>query len=171
MSTNIFKRLGAGELTWDVDGTAVIMGPTNGGIMLTNTQNTIPINEDAYGTTPVDAITAGNETKLELTMSKMTAERLAEVHGVQQLTGPVFKFNISVGESLRELAKKIRIKPITNLVTSTTSSEWITIPLASPPLQALEIGFDAQKERVWKVTFMIFPDDSTGNLGNFFSIG
>lgn len=171
MSRNIILNISAGELTWDVDGTPVIMGPTKGGILIKSEMSKVDIMQDGYGDAPYDSITKGRVVNLEMTMSEMTADRLSVIQGVTQTTGPVFTFDNSCGVSLRDAAVKIRIKPIVNLTTSVTASEWLSIYKVSPPLDAFEIGYDDENVRVFKVIFQVFPDDTTGNVGRLYAFG
>jgi hypothetical protein len=170
MSDNIFLRISAGELIWDIDGTPVNMGPTTGGIIVKDEQSTVDIMQDGYGDAPYDSVTKGSVVSLEMTMSNMTTERIAVIHGITQTTGPVFTADNNCGVSLRALAKKVTIKPIVNLVTSTTTSEWLTV-FKCIPIKSFEFAFDDENERLWKVIFKVFPDDTTGNVGRMWAIG
>lgn len=171
MSENIILRVTAGELTWDVDGTPVIMGPTTGGILVKSELSTVDIMQDGYGDAPIDSITKGRVISLEMTMSNMTPERISLIQGITQTTGPVFTFDNSCGVSLRDLAVKVTIKPIVNLVTSVTTSEWLTFFKCSPPIDAFDFAYDDENHRLWKVIFRVFPDDSTGNVGRLYAFG
>jgi hypothetical protein len=171
MSRNIILNISAGELTWDIGGTPVVMGPTTGGVIVKSELATVPINQDGYGDAEFDAVTKGRVVTLEIIMSEMTATRLALIQGVVETTGPVFTFDNSCGVSLRDAAKKITIKPIVNLVTSVTTSEWLSIFKVSPPLDAFEIGYDDGNHRLFKAIFKVFPDDTTGNVGRMWAIG
>jgi hypothetical protein len=171
MSRNILLNVSSGELTWDVGGTPVVMGPTKGGIMFKSELSTVPILQDGYGDAEFDAVTKGRVVTLEINMSEMTAARLSLIQGVVASTGPVYTFDNSCGVSLRDVAKKITIKPIVNLVTSVTTSEWFSVFKVSPPLDAFEIGYDDENQRLWKAIFKVFPDDSTGNVGRLYAFG
>lgn len=171
MSRNIILNISAGELTWDIGGTPVIMGPTVGGILVKSELSKVDIMQDGYGDAPFDSVTKGRVVSLEMTMSEMTATRLSLIQGVTETTGPIFTFDNNCGVSLRDLAKKITIKPIVNLVTSVTTSEWLSFFKVSPPLEAFELGYDDENHRLWKVIFQPFPDDSTGNVGRLYAFG
>lgn len=171
MSRNIFLNLTAGELTWDIGGTPIIMGPTKGGIMFKSELSTVDIMQDGSGDAPFDSVTKGRVVTLEINMSEMTASRLALIQGVTETIGPVFTFDNSCGVSLRDVAKKITIKPIVNLETSVDSSEWQSVLKCSPPLDVFEFGFDDENQRLFKAIFKVFPDDATGNIGKLYKIG
>lgn len=171
MSRNIILQLGAGEVNWDGAGDNVNLGPFTGGVMFKSALSKVDIMQDGYGDAPYDSITKGRVVTLELTMREMTATRLALIQGCTQTTGPVFTFDSNCGVSLRDAAKEIIIKPMTNLVVSTTNTEWITIFLCSPPLDAFEIGYDDENQRLWKVIFQPFPSAATGTVGKLFKIG
>lgn len=171
MSRNIILNVSSGELTWDVDGTPIVMGPTDGGILFKSELSTVPINQDGYGDAEYDAVTKGRVTSLEINMREMTVERLGLIQGCTVTTGPIFTFDNSCGVSLRDLAVKIRIKPIVNLVTSVTTSEWLNIFKVSPPLDVFEFTYDDENKRLWKAILKVFPDDTTGNVGNLYAFG
>jgi hypothetical protein len=171
MSRNIILNISAGEANWDSAGDNVNLGPFSGGILLKSELSKVDILQDGYGDTPYDSITKGRVVSLELTMREITATRLALIQGCTETTGPVFTFDSNCGVSLRDAAKELIIKPMVNLVVSTTNTEWITIFKCSPPLDAFEIGYDDENARLWKVIFQVFPDDGTGTVGMLYKIG
>jgi hypothetical protein len=172
MSRNIILPLSAGEVNWDGAGDNVNLGPfSKDQIIFKSELSTVDIFQQGYGDTPYDSFTKGRVASLELTMREMTAARLELIQGCVQSTGPVFTFDSSCGVSLRDAAKEVIIKPMVNLVVSTTNTEWITIFLVSPPIDAFEIGYDDEGERLWKVMFKVFPSAATGTVGKLFKIG
>jgi hypothetical protein len=79
-------------------------------------------------------------------------------------TAPAEKFKLSVksqaGADLLAGAKQLIIKPTDP---AATANDWITIPLAGA-LADPEYTFDSDNERIVNITFVGYPDITTGEL-------
>jgi hypothetical protein len=165
-----YGDLGPATVIWDVDGNAVDLGPTYGGVVFKDDVKYKEIKEDGYGEQPVDAVFTGRIATVTCKMTESSINQLANVIPSSSLAGSVLTVKGSVGTQMRALAKKVTIKRLIDNVVSTTATEWITLllayPIASPNWQ-----FDADNQRITDVTFLAFPSKTTGSIGQTWKIG
>lgn len=150
---------GADMVTFDI---------TKGGIKFQSTTNKQDITVDQYGDTPVKSIMKGRTCECTVPFALQDLEKLSKVVPnstfAKSGTAPGEKFKLSVnaqsGTDLLASAKKLVIKPT---APGTTANDWVTIPLAGAIADS-EMTYDSDNERVQNITFVGYPDITTGEL-------
>jgi hypothetical protein len=150
---------GADLVTFDI---------TKGGIQFTSTTNKQDITVDQYGDTPVKSIMKGRTCQVTVPFALHDLEKLSKVIPnstfTKSGTAPAEKFKLSVksqaGTDLLATAKQLIIKPTDP---QASANDWITIPLAGA-LADPEYSFDSDNERIVNITFVGYPDITTGEL-------
>lgn len=146
------------------------LGKTLGGVKFMYTEESKPVNEDQAGVTNVDEIKVGvSGCSAEVPLSRTSLAILAKVIGGSTYSTTTLKVkNNQVGVSMYDNAKVLILKPIVDGVASTNAAEWLTIGKAYPRVD-MEVIFDRENQRVYKVIFKAFPD--AGNANQLFKIG
>lgn len=138
------------------------LGQTKGGVTFRYTEESKPINEDQKGVTNVDEIKVGaSACEVEVNLTRSSLAQLAQIIGGSSYSGNKLNVTNQVGVSMYDNANALVLKPIVNNVASTNENDWLNIPKAYPKVD-LEIVFDAENQRVYKVMFKGFPNASTG---------
>jgi len=164
------KDLGPASVVWDPDGDNIELNPTFGGVVFTDEVKYKTIGEDGYGETPVDATFIGRECKLVVPMTRSSLAQLSNVIPSSAKTGSTLEVASSVGTQMFADAKEVIVKPLVDNVSSVVTSEWLHIRRAYPISKA-EFKYDVSNQRICEVTFLCFPDDSTGHVGDMWQIG
>jgi hypothetical protein len=141
---------------------------TKGGIQFKATTNKQDITVDQYGDTPVKSIMKGRTCEVTVPFALQDLEKLSKVIPnstfTKSGTAPNEKKKLVVkaqaGTDLLALAKKLVIKPTD---ASATANDWITIPLAGA-IADPEYTYDSDNERIVNITFVGYPDMTTGEL-------
>lgn len=166
----VFGDLGPATVIWDVDGTPVDLGPMLGSVQFTDEPKYKEIREERYGENAVDAVFVGRDVKLVVPMTRSSLAQLEKVVPSLTLAGAVGTAKASVGSQMYANAKKVTVKKVTDGVVSTTATEWLTIFKAYPVTKS-DWKFDASNQRVCDVTFLCFPCQESGVVGNMWKIG
>lgn len=164
-----FGDLGPCAVVWDPDGDNLELNPTFGGVTFTDDPKFKEIREDGYGETPVDATFMGRETKLVVPMTRSSLTQLAAVIPSSTKGASNLVVATSCGTQMFADAKEVIVKPMIDNVPSATPAEWLHIFRAYPIAKSDFKYGDAQ--RTCEVTFLCFPDDTTGNVGDMWRIG
>lgn len=156
--------LGSCEIVFD--GTE--LGKTFGDVIFRSTIVSQPIQEDQAGTTPVDEVITGRTVSVEVPLTRASAEQLSKVIPLSEFddVNGILKVKNPVGVTLKDTAKELILKPIKDNQAETDASKWLVVHKASPR-EDLEITFNNDGQRVYKVTFVAFPDDN----GYLWSVG
>lgn len=165
-----FRDLGPSFVRWDPTGANIDLNPTFGGVKLRDTLLFTDIFEDGQGETPVDAATKGRIVELEVPMTRFSLHQLSEVIEGSTITGTKLEVANAVGNAMYAHAKEIIIKPTEDNVASATTTEW-THYFKCFPVVDQEIIFDNSAQRVAKILFKVFPDQTTANLGKMYRYG
>lgn len=160
------KDLGPCQVLWN----SIDLGPTLGGVTFKEEQHTADIKEDGHGDTPVDAVTTGKITSVEASFTRSSLPQLEAMIKSAVDTATNLKVKNSVGEALYASAKELILKPLVDNVASVTTTEWLHVHKAVP-LGAPELKYDNSGQRVVKVVFKVFPDQTTANVGYIWRMG
>lgn len=145
-----------------IDFNSAELGPTFGDVLFRHIVESRPVLEDQKGVTEVDGVFVGAVCEVEVPLTRTTLAKLATViPGGSYTTGLVTVNNI-IGESRYANAKVLILKPIVDGVAG-PSTTWLTISKASPSVD-LEIVYNNEGQRVYKVIFKGYPDETTGEL-------
>lgn len=164
------KDLGPAIIDWD-SGTELY--PTFGSIVFTSdlAGQARDVMEDGHGDAPVDSIDMGRIVTVAADFSRMEMTKLQDVvHGSSGDSDTLLVPN-KAGNAVYDDAKPIIIKPLTDgNVISTDNTEWINI-FKAYPFEILELGFNKDDQRIFHVTFKVYPDNTSGNVGNLYRFG
>jgi len=158
--------LGSCQILFD----GVDLGKSFGDVIFRSGVASQPIHEDQAGTTPVDEVITGREVTVEIPLTRASVETLAKVVPNSELSGDTLKVKNPVGTTLRDTAKELILKPIKDNEPSADPKTWLTVFKASPR-EDFEIVYNNEGQRVFKVTFVAFPDDTSGNVGYIWKMG
>lgn len=136
---------------------SVDLGATFGGVIFRHTEESNPVKEDQQGNTSVDELKVGVTCEIEVPLTRSSLGQLSKVIGNSTYTGSKLQVGVVVGESLLEKAKVLILKPIIDSVVSTDESTWLTVYKAYPKVD-LEVNYNFDNQRVYKVIFKAFPD-------------
>lgn len=149
------KDLGPCTITWD----GVDLGKSFGGVVFRDGMTKQAVMEDQLGTTPVDHIITGRQCSVDVPMSRTTLAQLAKVMPGASSGGSFVRVRNLTGIACASLAKKLVLAP---LVDGSASSDKLTIFLAYPTPE-IELTFNNESQRVYKVVFNAYPDQTAGN--------
>ncbi len=147
------KDLGPCEVNFD----GVSLGATMGGVIFRHTEESRPVREDQQGVTNVDELKVGVSCEIEVPLTRSSLGQLSKVIGNSTYTGTKLEVGVVVGESLLDHAKVLILKPIIDSVVSTDERTWLTVYKAYPRAD-LELTYNYENQRVYKVIFKAFPD-------------
>lgn len=148
------KDLGPCEVNFD----GVSLGATMGGVIFRHTEESRPVREDQQGVTNVDELKVGVSCEIEVPLTRSSLGQLSKVIGNSTYTGTKLEVGVVVGESLLDHAKVLILKPIIDSVVSTDERTWLTVYKAYPRAD-LELTYNYENQRVYKVIFKAFPDN------------
>lgn len=155
MPESLIKDLGPCNVSFnDVD-----LGKTMGGVIFRDATEERPIMEDQAGTTPVDALITGRTVTVDCPLTRASLAQLVAVIPGASSFGSYIIVNNQAGITKLQNAQKLELIP---LVDGAESSDRLTIFLASPRTD-IEIVFDNDNQRVYKVVFSAFPDSANNN--------
>jgi hypothetical protein len=165
-----FGDLGPATVIWDVDGVALDLGPTLGGVVFTDEAKYAGIKEDGYGDTEVDGVFTGRACSLVVPMTRSQLTQLEKVIPSASVLGTVMTVKASVGTQMEPLAKKVTVKRLIDNVASTDPDEWLTLFKAYPFAKS-DWKFDNTNQRICEVTFLVFPMTTSGHIGEMWAVG
>jgi len=155
----------------DYSGATVVFNKTKGGVIFRYTEFNASIKEDQKGSeTDVDEVSTGAQCSLEVPLTRTQLADLNYLFGNSSQASTYLKVSNPVGEAKFAGAVALIVKPIVNGVVSITTTEWLTIHRASPTID-MELVYNNEGQRVVKVTFKGFPDDASGQVGEFWRAG
>jgi hypothetical protein len=155
MPEALLKDLGPCSITFN----GVDLGKTMGGVTFRDSMNQVEVKEDQAGSTPVDHILTGRTIQVEVPMSRSTLAQLAVVIPGASSFGSYLVVSNHAGIARAASAAMLIISP---LVDGAASADKLTIFKASP-ITDIELAFDNENQRVYKVTFNVYPDADNGN--------
>lgn len=170
-SASPIRDLGPCSVIWDIEGTALELSPTHGGVEFKDDLKTKDINEDGQGDTPVDSVTIGRTVSVVVPMTRSSlAQLIATIKGAALVGTANMHVSNDVGSALFALSKSLTIKPKVNGAVSVVATEWLYIYNAYP-LANLDIKWDNSTQKTAKVTFTCFPSQVSGSIGKMWRIG
>ena len=175
MGSTPIRDLGPCCIVWDPDGDNIELKPCFGTVTFRGEDSAADIFENQHGEAPVDAVFTGRLITLEAPMTRSNLVQLeAVIHDATKHKHlgkyKILKVPNVVGDNMFPLAKEIILKPVLDRVCSATTSEWLHV-FRCYPMAAFEIGYDNSGQRVYNVSFKVFPDDSSGNVGYLWRMG
>jgi len=160
------KDLGPCQVEWG----GVRLGKSHGNVIFRYSEQEKDVFEDGQGDAPVDSILMGATCEVEVPLTRLTLAQLAKVIG----DGTVLSTNLTmvnpVGVSQYDKAEELILKPIVDSTPSVTESQYLSVFKASPRVDA-EITYGRDGQRVFKVIFKAYPNQTTGSVGDLWEIG
>ena len=155
MPEGTLKDLGPCQITFNSIG----LGKTKGGVTFRDSNIQVPVLEDQAGATPVDDIITGRTIEVEVPMSRSTLAQLSAVIPGASDGGSFMLVKNQAGIARAVTAAKLVLQP---LVDGVASGDALTIFLAAPSAD-IELTFDNENQRVYKITFKAYPDSDNAN--------
>jgi len=143
----------------------VDLGASVGSVMFKFNTESRPVKEDQKGVTDVNDILVGiGSCSVEIPMSRTSLANLATVIPGASISSNLLTVNNTniVGKSQYDSAQSLILKPIVDGIAGANTT-WLTLLKAAPNPQ-LEVGFDNENQRIFKVIFKGYPDESTGKI-------
>ncbi len=147
------------------------LGATFGDVVLRSELLGQDIKDDQNGETPVDRVLTGRNVSVEVPFTRLSFETLKTI--IAESVGGTENVevnNLIIGHSQYADAKELILKPIVDGAVSTDEDSWIHL-FKTVPEENLEITFNNSTQRVFKVTFKVFPSQDSGTLGDLYRFG
>jgi len=148
-------------------GAETSLGKTFGGVTVKITDDVVDLKSDQYGTSPEDSVITGTIVEVEMSLAEVAFDELAIALNQDKfgtgLTGGVPGEN-NVGTSLLAAAQSLVLKKYIAGSESTDPVNHITFPAAAVKSD-VELTYDADNQRVLKITFKCFPATVSTNWG------
>ena len=170
MPASPVKDLGPCSVLWDPSGDNVELNPTFGGVIFRSEDALVDILEDGRGTTPIDAVFTGRVVSLEAPLTRTTLAKLNKILPGSVAGASNLKVSTHVGGAMYASAKEVIVKPVVDNVPSVDTSEWLHLHHAYP-VPSFEVTYDNAGQRVFRVTFKVFPSETSGMIGELWRIG
>jgi hypothetical protein len=154
----VLRDLGPCSITYN----SVVLGETFGDVVARYKMESKSIKEDSKGVAEVDAILVGATLEIEVPLSRTTLAQLQKVIPGSTISAAKLDVNSPVGISLYDIAAILILKPIVAGVAGPNTT-WITVAKAAPMVD-LEIVYNNEGQRVFKVLFKCFADSTTGKI-------
>ena len=170
MPTSPILDKGPCEIVWKYgESDAVYLGKTLGDVKLTMETAASDINEDQAGDAAVDAVLTGSVISVEVPLTRLSADQLAEILNTVESSG-VIPIENQIGCSLYDLAHALVIKPLCGNVVSVNPSEWVHL-YKTYPVAGLDLTWNKDTQRIFPVKFKVFVSQDSGFEGLFGTIG
>lgn len=147
-----------------------LLGPSFGNVMFRDEEQGEEVHEDAQGKSAVDEILLGRKVEVEFPLTRATLTQLGVIINESAVAGDIITVSNPIGISLYDAAKELVLKPIVDSVVSTDDTEWITV-FKCAPKTVIEFGYGNEGQRVFKVLFKAFPDQTSGVVGRYWKMG
>jgi len=147
------------------------LGATFGDVVLRSEVLGQDVKEDQNGETPVDRVLTGRNVSVEVPFTRLGFDTLKTI--IAESVGGTDNVevnNLVVGHTQYADAKELILKPIVDGAVSTDEDSWIHL-FKTVPEENLEITFNNSAQRVFKVTFKVFPSQDSGTLGDLYRFG
>lgn len=159
--------IGPCEVTWDYEGTNLIITPYLGKVSLRMADAVTDVHIDGQGVAPIESFFEGTTVELEVPMARSRLDQLAETIGYASMGVPaangLILLNVA-GIEMSGNAKPIVIKPVCNGVPDAAKRTW-TLLHKCHPYRDFELGWDRSGQRVHMVKFKVLATAKGGGGG------
>jgi len=149
----MFSNHNIGPATLVFDGVA--LGETYGGLVVSYRETTAKAMTDKTGETPREEVVTGQEGRITGALTEATLAQIAKLTG-GTVDGTGLEILNRIGKNLVADAAILIIKPIVEGVVSTTDTDWVYVPKASPR-PVFELPFRLAEQKVWGFEFVAHP--------------
>lgn len=162
-------ELGPCSVKFGTLGSEVDLGKTFGGVVVKMSDDSVDLKSDQYGSSAEDTVITGTTCEVELSLAELDFDTIAtalnqDIFGATNAPKGVLGEN-KVGLSLLSVANALKITKYVGGAESTSAADTITFPKAAA-VANVELQYDAENQRVMKLTFKCFPGAVTGNWGS-----
>lgn len=138
------------------------LGDTFGDVIVRNAQQSRPILSNQRGITPIDQVIVGSETSVECALTRTAiADLAAVIPGAEASGSTLLKITDPSGIHMYDNSAELILKPIVDGTATADTNKWFHFP-KSYPLMDLELMYNHEAQRSWKVVFNVFPDNDGG---------
>ncbi len=152
-------ELGPCQVKFGTAGSETDLGKTHGGVTIKIVDDSVDLHSDQYGSSPEDTVITGTTVEVETALAEVTFDELAIALNQTKfgtlLTGGIPGEN-NVGTSMLDNAQQLVLTKYVDGSASSDATDVITFPAASP-VSDVELTYDADNQRVLKLTFKCFP--------------
>lgn len=169
------RDMGPCCVIWDPSGDNLDFKPTLGSVTYTSDVQSEDIMHDEHGVVPVNAMITGRPVTL---IVPMTSPNLIAMQATMPSSTThkgagrtvVLRVPNVVGTLMFADAKELILQPVLDQVCSTDINEWVHFWRVFP-IESHEIANSLTDQKVFSVTFKVFVDDSSGNVGQIYRYG
>ena len=136
-----------------------------GDVVINYAEDTVEVFEGEFGSTPVDLVVTGAQCSVVVPLSRTQLDELADFITAGTYAGGVPNIDVDapVGVAASTDMNPLIIQPNVNRVISGDADEYITFPLTWP-VPDFAVAYNSTAQRVFNVTFRVFPDATSGLL-------
>jgi hypothetical protein len=161
-------ELGPCSVKFGTLGTETSLGKTFGGVTVKMSDDSVDLKSDQYGSSAEDTVITGTTCEVELSLAELDFSTMAtalnqDYFGASSNISGVLGEN-KVGLSLLTVANSLKLTKYVAGAESTNAKDSITFPAAAA-IANVELQYDAENQRVMKLTFKCFPKAVSGNWG------
>ena len=127
--------LGPCRVYWGTSGSEADLGKTQGGVMVTFTEDVVDLKSDQFGTQPEDQAVTGFGVEIKVPLADYSLDNLAIALGKTKKTLGLdsgIKGSIVVGTLKSTGAKSLILKKYVDGAISSDEDDWMQFPLAAP---------------------------------------
>lgn len=160
-------ELGPCSVAFGTAGSEVDLGKTYGGVTVRISDDSVDLKSDQYGSSPEDSVITGTTCEVELSLAEMDMDTLADALG-QTAGGGTPDFvpgENKVGTSMLANGESLLLIKYVDGAESTDLKDQIRFPAACP-MSNVELSYDAENQRVLKLTYKCFPKVVNANWGS-----
>lgn len=151
----VLNDLGPCKVTFN----GVDLGTTKGGVKFKDNLDQSAVLTDQSGTTPEDHILTGRVVSVEVPLTRSNLAKLSKVIPGMSSFASYSQVRNQVGIARKATSAQLVLQ---TLIDGVASGDAITIFKASPSPD-MEITFDNENQRIYKINFAVYPDTSNGN--------
>jgi hypothetical protein len=156
-------ELGPCQVAYGTSGSETDLGKTFGGVTVRISDDSVDLKSDQFGTSAEDTVITGTNVEVELALAELDLATMATALG-QTLAGDAVPGENKVGTSLLAESQSLKLTKYVGGTVSTDAADEITFPAAAP-ISNVELTYDAENQRVMRLTFKCFPAAVTANWG------
>lgn len=159
-------ELGPCQVKFGTAGSEVDLGKTMGGVTVRISDDSVDLKSDQYGSSAEDVIITGTTVEVELSLAELDFDTMALALG-QTAFGAApagVPGENKVGTSLLGISKQLVLTKYSGGAVSAAAADEITFPAAAP-VSNVELSYDAENQRVMRLTFRCFPKVVNANWG------
>jgi len=156
-------ELGPCEVAFGAAGSEADLGKTFGGVTVRISDDSVDLKSDQYGSSAEDTVITGTTVEVELALAELDLATMAIALNQTQ-AGDALPGENKVGTSLLNIAQQLKLTKYSGGAVSTADGDRIIFPAAAP-MSNVELSYDAENQRVMRLTFKCFPKEVTANWG------